>query len=65
MRTGHKADESRHVQHHCGAIREVLACNKMEIDEKKEGWDPQVPDPLARWPANDVVWMACGCVIIM
>jgi len=28
------------------AIREVLACNKLEIDEKKEGWDPQVPGLL-------------------
>jgi len=29
-----------------------------------EGWDPQVPGPLARWAANKVAWVVHGCVII-
>ena len=39
----------------CRAIKEASACNKMEIIGKKEGWTPQVPGPLARWPGWHVV----------
>jgi len=36
----------------------------MEIDWKKESWAPQVPGPPARWPAEMVVWVVHGGVII-
>ena len=58
-------NEHRYMQGNCGAIKEALACNKMEKIGKKEGWNPQVPGPLARWPADKVSWVAHGCMIIM
>jgi len=63
MQTGHRAhtislqvgNENRYMYNHCRAIREALACNKIEIDgKKKEGWDPQVPGLPARWSGNKV-----------
>jgi len=57
-------NEGRYAYNHCGAIKEVLACNNMEIDGKERGWDPQVPGPLARWPAGKVAWVAHGFTLI-
>ena len=51
-------NESRYTYNCCGEIKEALACNKMVIDGKERGWDPQVPGPLARWPATTVAWVA-------
>jgi len=31
------------MYNHCGAIKEVLACNKMEIDRKEKGLGPSGP----------------------
>ena len=50
---------------HCGAIKEVLACNMIEIDHKKRGLDPQVPGLLAKWLANKVARVMHGRVIVM
>src|SRR5882724_10374071 len=32
--------------------------------ENKEGWNPKVPGPLAKWLADEVAPVACACVII-
>ena len=69
MQTGHRVhtiglkagNESRYMYEHCGAIKEALAHNKMG---RKEGWNSQVPSLPARWPADEVVWVAHGCAII-
>jgi len=53
--------ENRYVCGYCGAIRKALANHKIGIDRRKEGWDPQVPGPLAKWPADEV---ARGDVVI-
>jgi len=37
-------------------LEETLAHNKIEIDWKKEGWDPQVPGPTGKWPTDKVAW---------
>ena len=59
-------NEHRDAEDNCRAIKEALACNKIDIDSKqREGWNPQVPGPPARWPADKVAWVACGRVIIM
>jgi len=36
-------NESRSVHNHCGAIKEALTCNKMEIDWKERGLGPSGP----------------------
>ena len=51
MQTGHRVrtislqvgDESRYMYDHCGAIKEALACNKIEIDWMKRGLEPSGP----------------------
>jgi len=51
MQTGHRAhtiglqvgNESRYAHNHCRAIKEALACNKMEIDGKERGLEPSGP----------------------
>jgi len=42
-----------------------LVTNKMEIDWKKEGWNPQVPSLPARWPADKAAWVTPGGMIVM
>jgi len=72
MQTGYRAhtiglwvrNKNRHPYNHCGAIKLSIICNKIEIDEKKEGWSPQVPGRLARWPADEAAWMTCGCTSV-
>ena len=55
----------RYAYEHCGAIKEVLAHNMIELDHKKRGLDPQVPGLPAKWLADEVVWVTHGCAIIM
>jgi len=43
-----------YVYEYCRAIKEALACNKMEIDWKERGLGLSVPGPPARWPADEV-----------
>jgi len=51
MQTGHRVhaislrvrNENRYVYNYCRAIREVLACNMMEIDWKERGLVPSGP----------------------
>jgi len=45
-------DQEQVCMHYCRTIRRALACNKIEIDWKKRGLDPQVPGPLAKWLTN-------------
>jgi len=46
-----------------GQLRGISFFKKTEIDvPRKEGWDPQVPGPPAKWPANEV---ARGGMIVM
>src|SRR5882724_2274020 len=64
MRTGyrgaynglHVGNENRYTYEHCGAIKEALASNKMEIDHKKRGLGPSGTGLPASWLANEVVW---------
>ena len=49
VQEGKRLNESRYVHNHCRAIKEALACNKMEIDWKERGLGPSGPGPPARW----------------
>ena len=59
MQTGYRG-----AYEHCEAIKEVLVRNMIEIDHKKRGLDPQVPGLPAKWPADKVVRVMCGCMIV-
>jgi len=41
-----------------------IAYNKIEIDWKERGLEPSGPRMAARWPADEAVWMTCGCAIV-
>ena len=47
------------THNYCGAIKEALACNKMEIDGKERGLRPSGPRST-----DKVAWVVHGCMII-
>jgi len=41
-----------------------ISMHKIEIDWRKRGLEPSGPSLPARWPANKVAQVMCGCMIV-